>query len=162
MNDAHLETLAEIRGFFRAFQWVNHKTNHGFRFQISLAPRNSDIQAAVASHFSDENPTHLSITHVDDWRNLLTKTLIRWLLAYLNDGPAMGRLLDEYKSFSLSLPCFYDDMINPLIEQIESLSPIQSAHTITVKTDEFYACDYTDIVLVASDHLVFLHFHWSD
>jgi hypothetical protein len=160
MNDAHLATLAEIRGFFRAFEWVNNKCDNGYCFQLSLAPRNSDIQAAVASHFSDENPTHLSVTHVDDWRELLTKTLIRWLLAYLNDDPVSGRLrlVDEHKNFSLSLPCFYNRMVELLIEQIESLSPIQSAHTIR----GLDAWDYSEIILVASDHLVILHFEVFD
>lgn len=162
MNDAQLETLAEIRGFFRAFEWVNHKTNHGYCFEISLAPRTSDIHSAIASHFSTETPTHLMMNPVDDWRDLLSKTLVRWLLAYLTDHPSIGRLTDESKLFSLSSLSFHDDLINPLIQQIESLSPIESAYTINLDTEEFYACEYTDIVLIANDHLAFLHFDVCD
>ena len=162
MNDANLETLAEIRGFFRAFEWVNGKTNHGYCFEVFLAPKNADIHAAVGSHLAKENPKRLSVTEVDDWREHVSQTLIRWLLMYLNDHPASGCLTDQSNTFSLSMPSCQKQMVDPLIDQIESLSLVQSAHAITIETDGFYACEYTDIVLVATDHHVFLHFDVCD
>lgn len=162
MDKSQAETLAEIRGFLRAFEWVNGKTNHGYCFEITLAPLNEDLSAAVAAQFARDQPTRLTISPATNWRELLNSTLSHWLLKYLQDPPVLGRLEDKSRTFSLSTASCQQEMVDPLVDQIESLSPIQSAHTISVETAGFYACESADLVLVAAEHLVFLHFDVCD
>lgn len=40
------EILAELHGFFQAFEWVNGKTNHGYSFDISTADA-AEINALI-------------------------------------------------------------------------------------------------------------------
>jgi len=157
-----VETVAEIRGFFRAFEWVNHKTNHGYSFEISTADPTGDLTKDVNAHLSAFSPTSLVVQPYNDWRQTLFDSLKRWLLSYLRDHPSIGRLTDKSNTFSLSSRSFHKDMIDPLIAKIESLGAITSGHNIVVETDGFYACDYTDIVLETSELLIFLHFDVCD
>jgi len=64
LKDAYLETLAEIRGFFHAFEWVNHKTNHGYSFEISVAAKSDDLNAAVAAHFQLRTAQHHAFSRI--------------------------------------------------------------------------------------------------
>jgi hypothetical protein len=156
------ETLAELRGFFRAFELVNNKTNHGYTFEIQGVPRDGDIDAAIAAQFADINLTSLTLNRIDDWRALVSATLIRWFLAYLHDPVELGRLIDRSNTFSLSMRSFHKDLVEPIIQRLESLAPFQDAFSIDVQTDEFYACEWTDLVLVSPDLLLFLHFDVCD
>ena len=154
--------VAEIQGFFRAFEWVNSKTNHGYTFDISTRPKTADINRDVANHFSTYENAETHVAKVADWRETVFDAMVRWLLAYLKDHYRSGRLEDKSKTFSLSSRSFYKDMIDPLIEQIHSISPVRTGYTVHVETVGFYACSYTDIVLDARDCLIFLHFDVCD
>lgn len=162
MNNSTAETLAELRGFFHAFECVNGKTDHGYSFEISVAEPTGDIATDIAAKIVTDTLMSTSLQACDQWRKTLFQTLKRWLLAYLNDRHSIGRLTDASRTFSLSSRSFHKDMIDPIIDQIESIAPVHSAYEITVETEGFYACDYTDLVLVTTGPLVFLHFDVCD
>jgi len=117
VTNLNSEMLAELRGFFTAFEWVNGKTNHGYSFNIGTAPKSSNLEADIESHFAASNPIKLTSTKAVDWRELLSSSLARWLFAYLTDHPAIGRLTDESKTFSLSFPSFRTDMVDLIVGQ---------------------------------------------
>ena len=162
MSCLNLSALAEIRGFLHAFEWVNSKSNHGYSFEISTREKTADIDRDVAEHFSGDEGVRTHLSAASDWRDVVFKALVRWLLAYLRDHHTIGRLEDGRKAFSLSSRSSCKDMIDSLIEQIESISPIISGYTVRIQTDGFYVCAYTDIVLDARDCLIFLHFDVCD
>lgn len=154
--------LAYLRGFLEAFAWVNGKTNHGYTFEIDRVEDAGEVEDAVAKRFARDEPSKIALTKLVDWRGEVAATLERWLLRYLRDDPRVGHLEDARKAFSLSHPSFIPDLIAPLVNKIASLSSIQRGFGIDIKTDRFYACESTDMVLVASDSLIFLHFDWCD
>ena len=162
MNHHDELLIADLTGFFRAFEWVNAKCDNGFTFRIECVDGNSDVESAVAKHFASENALNISIKETTYSREFMFKILIRWLLCYLNDPVARDRLQDTRQNFSLSHPEFYAQLLNPILDTIETLVTIRTAYTIELTTKGFYACDSDDIVIAGSDRMLFLHFSVSD
>ena len=130
LNHPNLSALAEVRGFLHAFEWVNSKSNHCYSFEISTREKTADIDRDVAEHFSGDEGVRTHLSAASDWRDVVFKALVRWLLAYLRDAHPIGRLEDSRRAFSLSSRSSYEDMIASLIERIESISPIISGYTV--------------------------------
>ncbi len=154
MNQTQLETRAELLGYFKAFEEINMKLNHTYSFRLSFAPPTSDISAAVASHLP-EGAAEFNFASVTNWRDELSRTLIRWLFLYLIDDPTSGCLTDEDKRFALSYDDYRQTFTDRLVTQIDSLSPVQSAYRIEF-TD--FGPEFHELVLVAIEHLVFVDF----
>ncbi len=162
MNHQEELVIADLSGFFRAFEWVNAKCDNGFTFRVECVDGNSDVESAVAKQFASENALEISVKETGYSREFMSKILIRWLLCYLNDEVARDRLQDARQNFSLSHPELYAQLLNPVLDAIETLVPIRSAYTIELTTKGFYACDSDDIVIAGNDRMLFLHFSVSD
>ena len=162
MNHQEELVIADLSGFFRAFEWVNNKSDNGFTFRVECVDGSSDVESAVAKYFAAENALSISVKEIAYSREILFKTLVRWLLCYLNDPVARDRLQDPRQNFSLSHPDFYSQLLTPILDAIESLVPVRSMCTIELTTKGFYACDSDDLVIAGNDRMLFLHFSVSD
>ena len=162
MNPEEALMIADLSGFLRAFAWVNNKCDNGFSFRVECVDGNSDVESAVAIQFASENALNISITENTYSRDFLSKILIRWLLCYLNDPVGRDRLQDTRQNFSLSHPELYSQLLNPILDVIETLVPVRTAYTIELTTKGFYACDSDDLVIAGNDRMLFLHFSVSD
>ena len=162
MNHQEELVIADLSGFLRAFAWVNAKCDNGFAFRVECVDGNSDVESAVANQFGSEDALNISVRETKYSREFLSKILTRWLLCYLNDPVDRDRLQDTRKNFSLSHPEFYSQLLNPIIDAIETLVSVRSVYTIELTTKGFYACDSDDLVIAGNDRMLFLHFSVSD
>ncbi|NEO87981.1 MAG: hypothetical protein F6J87_27540 [Spirulina sp. SIO3F2] len=162
MKDAGFNRL---KGFFRAFAAINCKTNHDYHFEIELLPSFSTTQDIL--DYWDKFPTSL-FEEKDAWQAVLTKHLNQWLFEFQfydvrQKGELVQEKLDKHNNFSLSMDIYKEALVEEVIEDFYKLGEFKSCYTIHFGNNQpFYDVNSDDLLLLAQDCSVFVHFGVSD
>lgn len=161
--------IIQLNSFLRAFTWINSKSNHGYTFEIQKFPSVLKPEEAVNFYVSSfqygkEVPKIVIHNYGSNWKDLLVKNLNKWLFEFQIDTFNDGRVLyDKFNDFSLSHESFRNNMIAELIQQFESIDSFISSFEIElVFENEFYECDYNDLLLLGTHCSLYIHFGVSD
>src|SRR5579859_2496895 len=90
--------LARLEGFLKAFEWFNHKTNHGCSFFVCQMPKAASVPAALADSFNLK-PSDFRVEPIADVDQELRVVFGRFL--FLFQDPQGDHLVDPRQSFSL-------------------------------------------------------------
>ena len=91
-EDANL-ILARLEGFLKAFEWFNHKTNHGCTFAVIQMAKAAEVPAALASYFGLQ-PSDFRVERLADFERELREVFARFL--FLFREPAGGHQYGDY------------------------------------------------------------------
>ena len=91
--------LARLEGFLKAFEWFNHKSNHGCSYFVLPLPDAASLPEALAARFGLP-PSAFRVEPLADMDGELRAVFARFLLLF--QEPHGDHLIDPERSFSLS------------------------------------------------------------
>lgn len=151
--------LAWMQGFLLAFEWVNHKADHGYTFSIDAIAKPIGVEQAIRQYFKEEL-AEIRLAPVADWPAEVRTLLRHWLFEF--QDPTFGHLEDVRNSFSLSLESFREQFLERIIQHLQSsLTPV-AVWMVDIELNGFYECYWNDVVFEEADRIIFLHFGDSD
>jgi hypothetical protein len=159
-------TLVWLEGFLKAFEWFNHKTNHGCNFAVHSIPRMSDVSSALASYFIRPS-SDFRLEPLPDFERELRKVFARFL--FLFHEPVGGDkhgdyLIDPRQSFSLMDEIEREKLLDDIITVMRSLKASAAwrvwASQECAELREW--CFQDDVVLELPEQICLLHFGVSD
>ncbi len=166
MNKSKID---QISGFLRGFEWVNHKSNNGYTFEVIPLPECESEQKAIEKYRDtfqiQPSEFEYSINPFGaNWRSELYKILERWLLDFQIDPFKSGScLFDKNKEFSLSIDSFKKDMLNEFLDEIEAISNFKTGFGVELDLGKlFYECAYNDFLLMGNEGCLYIHLGVSD
>ncbi len=151
-------TLAygELRGFLRAFEALNAKTNHSYTFSFDAIPKTDDVSTAIQQRLED---CRVETRRIDDWVSETKRILERWLFAYQDPT---GRLEDQHRTFALSHESSRRALVDTVMEMLKAIVTPLNAWRVEVQTKQFYECAWDDIAFEDERYVYFLHLGVSD
>lgn len=158
--------LGKIDGIFKAFEWVNAKTNHQYSFEISILQGSDTLEKQAELHLKQwyENAI-VETQELENWKVELTSTLKRWLFDYVpnnEEGCQFETLLDETKAFNLSRSEARQLFVENLFGELQETLDIVKVIKVNIKTDEWYEACWDDFAIQGEKASIFLHFGDSD
>lgn len=166
MNKSKID---QITGFLRAFEWINHKSNNGYTFEVTPLPVCESEQTAIEKYRDtfQIQPTEFKYSikpFGTNWRCELYKILERWLLEFQIDPFKSGScLIDKNKEFSLSVDSLKRNMLNEVLDEIEEISKFSAGFGIEIDLGKlFYECAYSDFLLMGNEGCLYVHLGVSD
>ena len=162
--------LNYIQGFLDAFAWINHKTNHGYSFQITLIEKNAPIEEVIETYITNLYTTKEEIVkynylHVKtSWKKELEKNLIKWLFQFQSDQFGGNHFLkDQSYQFSLSKKSFVQIMLKEFIKNFESIGVDFQPYNVQIDFENgLYEVEYNDLLLLSKRKSILLHLGQSD
>jgi hypothetical protein len=152
--------LARLEGFLKAFEWMNHKSDHGCSYFVATLPAGDDIAAAVAERFSGR-PAEFHVEAIANVDDELRNVFRRFLFLFRDRHG--DHLVDPRRSFSLTHDFGQKALLDNLADMMRAIG-VRAAWRIQVPPEcgELYECFQDDIVVAYSDGLCLLHFGVSD
>ena len=154
-------TLARLDGFLKAFEWVNHKTNHGCSYFVLPLPAAAGVSESLGELFKLP-PSAFRVEAIADVDGELRAVFARFL--FLFQEPHGDHLVDPRRSFSLMHDFGRDGLLDELAGVVRSLG-VRSAWQVvpSLECDELREwCFQNDVVLEWTDGRCLLHFGVSD
>jgi len=154
-------TLARLDGFVKAFEWINHKTNHGCSYFVLPLPTAASASEALAERFKLP-PTSFRVEPIADPEAELRSVFARFL--FLFQEPQGDHLVDPRKSFSLFHDFGRDGLLDELAGVVRSLGARSAWRVIPdQQCGELREwCFQDDVMLEVPDRWCLLHFGVSD
>src|SRR5262245_22334890 len=112
--------LVRLEGFLKAFEWMNHKTNHGCTFIVYQIPRAANAVSALADYFKSPS-SNFRLEPLADLDRELREVFGRFLFLF-QDLPG-DHLVDPRQSFSLSDEFGRKGLLDELSGMVRSLGP---------------------------------------
>ncbi len=163
------KAIDKINGFFKAFEWINHKTNFGYTFEIKQLPKFSEhyetIDYYLKNHLSGTCDLSISTVNLgNSWRISLKEYLLKWLFEFQTGSFFdAGCLTDIKNTFSLSCDSEKKQMVEELLNDIESVADFIHGYEVKIYlTNSFYENEYNDFLLLGKDGSLFIHLGVSD
>jgi hypothetical protein len=152
--------LARLDGFLKAFEWMNHKSDHGCNYFVVTLPGADDVAVAIAERFSGR-PADFHVEAIADVDGELRNVFRRFL--FLFQDTHGDHLVDRRRSFSLTHDFGRKALLEHLAGMMRSIG-VRAAWRVRPPEScgELYECFQDDIVLAYSDGLCLLHFGVSD
>ena len=118
MADNTDTALARLDGFLKAFEWLNHKTNHGCNYFVLPLPEAATAPDALAARFGLP-PSAFRVEPLTDLDGELRAVFARFLLLFLE--PHADHLTDLRQSFALSHDSGRAGLLDELVAVVRSL-----------------------------------------
>jgi hypothetical protein len=154
-------TLARLDGFLKAFEWFNHKTNHGCSYFVLSLPAAASVPEALAARF-DLPPSAFRIEPLADVDGELRAVFARFLLLF--QEPHGDHLTDPRQSFSLSHDFGRYALLDDLAGVVQSLGARAAWRVVPLQEcgELREWCFQDDVALELPDRRCLLHFGVSD
>ena len=153
--------LVRLEGFLKAFEWMNHKANHGCTFALHQIPKAASVVSALATYFK-LSPSGFRLEPLDDLDRELRNVFGRFLFLYQDVHG--DHLQDPRQSFSLSHEFGKQQMLDELSSAVRSLGTTGGWRVwATLDCGELREwCFQEDVLLEFPTGLCLLHFGVSD
>ena len=153
--------LARLDGFLKAFEWFNHKTNHGCRYFVLPLPDAASAPDALAARFGLP-PSAFRVEPLADVDGELRAVFARFLLLF--QEPHGDHLTDPRQSFSLSHDFGRAGLLDELAGVVQSLGTRSAWRVVPPQEcgELREWCFQDDVVLELPDRRCLLHFGVSD
>jgi hypothetical protein len=153
--------LVRLEGLLKAFEWINHKTNHGCNFFICQMPKAESVPVALADYFKLK-PSDFRVEPIADVDRGMRDVFGRFL--FLFQDPHGDHLVDPRRSFSLMDEFGRQSLLDELAGVVRSLGTT-AAWRIRASLDcgelrEW--CFQDDVVLELAEGFCLFHFGVSD
>ncbi|MCG8017745.1 MAG: hypothetical protein JAY97_16150 [Candidatus Thiodiazotropha sp. 'RUGA'] len=165
----NISKIDRIAGFLHGFEWINHKSNNGYSFEIVPIRVCESEQEAIEAYgntfkIQPDKFEYAINPFGENWRKELYKILEQWLLEFQLDPFKSGScLFDKNQEFSLSIDSFKRDMLNELLDEFESISRFSKGFGIELDLGKsFYECAYNDFLLMGDEGCLYIHLGVSD
>jgi hypothetical protein len=158
--------LARLEGFLKAFEWMNHKTNHGCSYHVYEIPKAVDVQTALAVYFKLK-PSDFRVEQLPNFELELRAVFARFLFLFKEPvgGDKNGDyLVDPRQSFALMSDYGRNGLLDELGGVVRALgtSAAWRVHASLECDDLREWCFQDDVVLELPELLCLLHFGVSD
>jgi hypothetical protein len=159
-EDARL-ILARLAGFLKAFEWVNHKTNHGCSYAVYQMPKAASVAAALADYFKLQ-PSDFRVEPIADVDREVREVFTRFL--FLFQDPHGDHLVDPRRSFALMDESGRQRLLDELVGVVRSLGTTAAWRVWpSLECGDLREwCFQDDVVLEFPSGLCLLHFGVSD
>jgi uncharacterized protein (TIGR02996 family) len=148
--------LGRLHGLLTGYAAVNcHSSDIGYDFHAVLRPPMPTFAESVESQYPECAPINLE--PLANWEADLSQVLETWLFHELRDLSDAAR----------SRLAVFDTrgrqwMIEGLLAHIRAVINPTAGWRVRVTPKGWYAIDWADVALEASDRILFLHFSFSD
>lgn len=149
--------LGRLHGLLQALATCSaHSSDISYAFFARLAVRSDGVQEMADRHYGpDCLPVRLET--LADWKAELKSVLRHWLLIELqhvrsSNGTQLG----------LEAGWSRDEIVRTAFDYVLSVITPTAAWRAHITEKQWYAIDWTDLVLEAADRVLFLHFSFSD
>jgi hypothetical protein len=158
--------LARLEGFLKAFEWMNHKTNHGCSFDVHKIPKSSDLQTALAVYF-DRQSSDFRVEQLSNFEVELRAVFARFLFLFKEPdrGDKNGDyLVDRRQAFSLMRNDGRDGLLEEVGTAVRSLGASSGWRVhASIECEALREwCFQDDVLLELGEELCLFHFGVSD